>query len=171
MRKIKYLISFLTILVIVASCTYNYEWLNDIFFDYRMPPITSNGDYSIETTVRASNITIIDPSTQEIAEIVTKKSWVEASGNFKENDVIEIHEIIVNKNDTIRINYKTVVDSDERTRIYFENDEKYNDFAQDLMNTLQKKGYVRLKVTGYLNAVNSQMQITLCNDINIHVRE
>ncbi|NDW09056.1 hypothetical protein [Dysgonomonas sp. 520] len=166
----KYLVILIFTILALPSCTYEYEWINDLSFDYRMLPVVANGNFETHATIRASNITEIDPTTQEIADIILKKTWIQFSGDFKHNDKVELHNIVVDK-DTFYINYEYSIDSSEPKRFYYEDDDDYGAFMQKSFNTLRKNGFIRVWINGYNNTSMSKLYITLCNDIDVQVRE
>lgn len=164
------LLLFITILHF-TSCDYKYSWVDNVFLDYRFKPVLRNGDFSVSATMRNSSITELDLTKQEVVDIKASNAWIEVAGPFVDGDMVNIKNIIVNK-DTLPLNYSKVVQetaTDER--IYFENDTAYMRFMQKALDEMVKDGYVNVKVNGSINTEKSKIYVTLCHNVDIYVRE
>lgn len=170
-KKILQRITLLTIICLsFASCKYEYAWINDVFFTYQFPPVTENGDFNTSATIRRRDIHEVDLNSQEIVDIVGKEARLAITGDIQTGDSIYLSRIIVNT-DTLYFNNGYKSNSDTYAVAFFEDNKDFQKLMVDAMNTLEKKGYIKVSVDGYMEMNKAKLYVTLVNKVDVRIRE
>lgn len=164
-----------TLLVLIiglgfTSCQKNNDYWASSTFDYELPAITRNGNFTTSGTIRLGDIRNINQSQSSIIDIETKNAWLLLDGDITRNDDFIIYDITVNGVTLILTNYRYNATATGQS-ITFQNDPVYIDFMYRAMKLLNERGQINVSVSGWSRMSQGSLYITLCHNLDVLVRE
>lgn len=154
----------------LTSCEENNDYWVSSPFDYELPAITRNGNFTTSGTIRLSDIRNINQSQSSIIDIETKNAWLLLEGDISRNDDFIIYSITVNGITLPLTNYVYNATGTEKN-ITFQNDPAYIDFMYRAMKLLNERGQINVSVNGFSRMSQGSLYVILCHNLDVLVRE
>ncbi|SHF29778.1 hypothetical protein [Dysgonomonas macrotermitis] len=172
MRKSNFLYIVLVVIIGIgfAGCTTNNDYVIKSNFDYVMPTITKNGNFEARSTIYLRDIPGINLSREEILDLYLKNAWINISGDISRGDDINIYDITINGT-TLTLDYYVNVGNPGSGGLDISNDNAYINFMHDAMILLNNRGNIDVRIRGYSYMSAGNLYITLCNNLDVTLRE
>lgn len=156
--------------LVSTSCKKNNDYWVSSPFDYELPAITRDGNFTTSGTIRIGDIKAVNQSQSSIIDIETKNAWLLLDGDITRNDDFIIYDITINGVTLTLTNYRYNATGTEKS-ITFQNDPAYIDFMYRAMKLLNERGQINVSVSGWSRMNHGNLYITLCNNLDVLVRE